>query len=593
MPRPTTVRVLIQTFGKYRWHLLALVVFGFIGALFEGIGINAAIPLMAFLTSGGALPTDFISRTIAALFAVFSISFTFRNLLIFVLALFMMRAVSMVVFGYVRGWVVADFLSSESETVLSRILFASWSFLLRQKLGNLQSTLGRDMQRTSNLLESLSQVIQSFTGFLMYLLVAINISATMTFFTVVGGGMLLLIVRPLLRKTQAAGAAMGKTEKQVAQFLSENIIGMKSLKASGAQTEAFKEGGGLLRTLRTHYIRLALVRSVSTSFFQPFSILFVVVLFSITYRSGSFSFISFAAALYLIQKIFTYLESGQGALHTMQELVPYAENILEMKKVLAENPEVAGTGSKPFAFTNELAFNNVAFGYGQGEQYREVLGGVSFAVPKGATVGLIGPSGAGKTSVADLVLRLFVQHSGSITLDGVSIQDISLGEWRNHLAYVSQDGFLLNATIADNIRFYRTDLTDDEVVAAAKQANIYNFVMTLPDGFDTQVGDRGVMLSGGQRQRVALARALARKPQLLILDEATSALDVESEHLIQHAIDELRGTVTVFVIAHRLSTVQNADHIVVLDHGQVVEQGSPATLGANPNSYFARASGMV
>jgi subfamily B ATP-binding cassette protein MsbA len=161
------------------------------------------------------------------------------------------------------------------------------------------------------------------------------------------------------------------------------------------------------------------------------------------------------------------------------------------------------------------------------------------------------------------------------------------------LAYVSQDGFLLNATIADNIRFYRTDLTDDEVVAAAKQANIYNFVMTLPDGFDTQVGDRGVMLSGGQRQRVALARALARKPQLLILDEATSALDVESEHLIQHAIDELRGTVTVFVIAHRLSTVQNADHIVVLDHGQVVEQGSPATLGANPNSYFARASGMV
>ncbi|MDP2652381.1 MAG: ATP-binding cassette domain-containing protein, partial [bacterium] len=177
-------------------------------------------------------------------------------------------------------------------------------------------------------------------------------------------------------------------------------------------------------------------------------------------------------------------------------------------------------------------------------------------------------------------------NEGTISLDGVPSADISLQEWRTHIGYVSQDVFLLNATIEDNIRFYNQELTTEDIENAAKQANIYNFISGLPEGFKTITGDRGVMLSGGQRQRIALARALASKPSLLILDEATSALDHESEKLIHESIHTLRGKVSVFIIAHRPSTVAEADAILVLDHGRIVERGTPRDLLQNTESYF-------
>jgi ABC-type multidrug transport system fused ATPase/permease subunit len=208
-------------------------------------------------------------------------------------------------------------------------------------------------------------------------------------------------------------------------------------------------------------------------------------------------------------------------------------------------------------------------------------------------VGFIGPSGAGKTTVADLMLRLFEPTEGKITLDGVPAQEIRLEDWRRHMGYVAQDVFLLNATIEENIRFYREDVTREDIERAAKQANIYDHIMSLPEGFSAAVGDRGVMLSGGQRQRIALARALVSRPSVLILDEATSALDHESEALIQEAIEALHGSVTVVLIAHRPSTILGADRIIVLEGGRVSEEGTPAQLLRRPDSYFARMQGSA
>ena len=265
--------------------------------------------------------------------------------------------------------------------------------------------------------------------------------------------------------------------------------------------------------------------------------------------------------------------------------MPYAENVEKFKTLFAEHKEVSTNGTGAFKFTKELTFDHVSFSY---TEEREVLSDVHFAIPRGKTVGLIGPSGAGKTSVADILLRLFEPTRGRVLIDGKPISDVSLESWRQHTGYVSQDIFLLNASIEENIRFYRPELTQEAVIAAAKKANCYEFIESLPEQFATVVGDRGVLLSGGQRQRIALARALATAPELLILDEATSALDSGSEDVIQEAIQGLRGSVTVLVIAHRLTTVENADLLVVLDQGKVVETGSPKELLAQPNSYFAR-----
>jgi ABC-type multidrug transport system fused ATPase/permease subunit len=579
-----SIRILWRTYGHYRWHLFALALAGFLSAILEGIGINAAIPLISFFTGGGA-SDDFISNAIKGLFAFLNIPFSFRYLLGFILGLFILRSVSMVVFGYVRGWISADFLGKESSELLGRLMNASWPFLLKQKMGTLQNTLVRDIQCSGSLLTVLGQLIQSGSGFLMYLLVALNISPKVTLYTLIGGGILFFVVRPLLRRTRVVAERVTQAEKDFAQFLGEHIIGMKSIKAAGGEEPALFSGRTQITLLRALSLRLTLVRSVSSSLFQPASLVLVVLLFISAYSTPGFSIISFAATLYLIQKIFIYLESGQNALHAIGEYLPYARNISAFKAELGRHRESVSDGDRPFAFKKVLSFSGVSFAYNEG---KPVLSDVSFDIRAGETIGLVGPSGSGKTSTADLLLRLFTPQKGALTVDGEPLDSFSLKDWRRHVGYVPQDAFLLNGTIEENIRFYHDDVSHEEIVVAAKQANIHDFIEGLPHGYNTQVGDRGVMLSGGQRQRIVLARALAGKPSLLILDEATSALDHESEKLIQETIAKLHGTVTVFIIAHRASTVAEADTIVVLSRGRIVERGAPQELLKDRSSYFSK-----
>ena len=577
-----------RIYRRYRWHIAALVVLGFLSAILEGVGINAAIPLISFFTGASSAPTDVVTHTIKSLFDFLHIPFSFRYLLGFILGLFIVRAVFMVVFGYVRGWIGADFLGKESEDVLRRTLLSSWPFLLKQKIGTVHSTLVRDVQQTGGLLGAVAQAVQSFSGFLMYLIVAINISPMMTLYTLGGGAVIMLIVRPLIRRTRNIGERAAGVEKQFSQFLSEHIIGMKSIKAAGAERVALVGGTAHIRTLRTFSIRQAFVQSVSASVFQPAVLILVVILFILTYRAPGFNVVSFAVALYLIQKIFTYLESGQNALIGISQFLPYAQNVYNFKKMLSEHREQPAEEGKPFIFNHSLSFDHVSFAYAESQP---VLTDISFSIVKGETIGLIGPSGAGKTSIADLLLRLFRPTEGTVYLDGMSADDIDVTEWRKHFGYVSQDVFLFNGTIEENIRFYRSELSSDDIIEAAKQSNIYAFIMGLPDGFKTFTGDNGVMLSGGQRQRIALARALAGRPSLLILDEATSALDSASEKLIQESIRNLHGNVTVCIIAHRLSTIEHSDRLFVLDRGKIIEEGTPAELRARQGSYFSKHHG--
>jgi len=207
--------VLWRTFVGYRWQIIVLIVLGIVSAALDGIGINALIPLISFFTSAGSGPTDFISRALQSLFSFAHIPFTFRYLLAFILGLFFARAVVMTFSGYIRGWISADFLGKESKTMLERMLQASWPFLLKQKIGTLQATLMRDIQRTENLLGVFAQLIQSFTGFFMYVLVALNISPLITLCTLIAGVVLLVIVRPFLSRSQAICSSRRKKATRI------------------------------------------------------------------------------------------------------------------------------------------------------------------------------------------------------------------------------------------------------------------------------------------------------------------------------------------------------------------------------------------
>lgn len=247
-------------------------------------------------------------------------------------------------------------------------------------------------------------------------------------------------------------------------------------------------------------------------------------------------------------------------------------NLEMIQRILEENYQAVNNGPTVFnRLAQHIRFENITFAY---PGRSEVLNNVSIEFTKGKKIAIVGPSGSGKTTIADLITRLFDPNSGRILVDGVDLKEFDISSWLEKIAYVSQDTFVFHASIAENIAFGRKGVTKAEIEEVARIAHAHEFIMELPDGYETIVGDRGLKLSGGQRQRLAIARAVLRKPEIIILDEATSALDSASEAVVQRAMNEIAKDRTVIMIAHRLSTVHDVDKIVVLSAGKIVEEGT-------------------
>ena len=265
----------------------------------------------------------------------------------------------------------------------------------------------------------------------------------------------------------------------------------------------------------------------------------------------------------------------------IQKSLAAADRVFETLDTMPEVQEKKNAITLP-KVQGHIVFDHVSFAY---DKDHEALTDFNLEVKPGQVVALVGPSGAGKSTVANLLPRFYDITGGKLTIDGVNIKDVTFSSLRQQIGLVPQETMLFNASVHDNILYGRLDASEEEVIAAAKAANAHEFIMDLPQGYDTHVGDRGNALSGGQRQRIAIARAILKNPQILILDEATSALDTESEKIVQAALDRLMEGRTAVVIAHRLSTVRNADDIVVIDHGKIVEEGTHTELLAKNGLY--------
>ena len=576
-------RLLKAAFWSYRSKFLLMLGLGLAAGIFGGIGIGAIIPLFSFLTKGQSTETDIISKTIEKFFSLTHLPYNLPLLLAFMVVIFILKAIVHYLSYHYNQKLSTDYEKQSRSELFKKTLHADWPYLLEQKIGHLETVLFQDIYTSAGILTCLSGLIMTATSLVLYALIAVNISASITFLTFGIGLILFFLLKPLFFKLRRTAAALAALSKQVTHHISEHTIGAKTVKTMGADQEVIKHGDEYFENYRKMRVKIELYNRLPGTFLEPVGFLFISLVLLYQYYFGNvFSIASFAAIVYIVQKEFSFMQALQSNLNNINQALPHLKIVMDYQEKTARHAEI-NSGLKLFRLKENIEFKNISFAY---DKKNKILSGLNFLIKKGEAVGLIGSSGAGKTTLVDLILRLFPPGSGEILVDGQNAFEIDLAGWRKKIGYVSQDTFLLNDTIENNIRFYNKHLTKEEVKEAAELAHIRDFIEKQPNKFSTVVGERGVKLSGGQKQRIILARVLARKPEFLILDEATSALDNESEALIQKSIEHLRGKTTVLIIAHRLSTIMSTDNLFVLENGKITEQGAPQELLKDKDSYF-------
>ncbi len=460
--------------------------------------------------------------------------------------------------------------------LFGHLLTLELGFFQRTRAGQLISGIITEVDQTKTVISaSLLSFFQNLVVVAVTLFILSQISLRLTLLTLAFVPFLVLGLQSLLRRLRAHARARAHERGEITATVTERLGAIRLIRSYGEEARETAHFGSQADRYRKRVIRTQRFSSLTSPITEVFSGFLVIL---IIWAGTKPALVGLAAPLapeaiivFLMAalKLTSPLKTIASFPATMAVTLASAERVFDFLD--QPSTEVDRPGDEAARFNREIAFDRVSFRYGDGDL---VLRDISFSLGKGRVVALVGPSGAGKTTVADLLPRFHDPTMGQVLMDGVPLTRLGRRSLRALMGVVSQDTVLLNDTVRGNIAYGSPGATAEQVEAAARAANADAFIAELPQGYDTMLGERGTRLSGGQRQRIAIARALLRDPPILILDEATSALDTESERLVQQAIERLMRERTVLVIAHRLATVRYADEIVVLDSGRIVQRGS-------------------
>jgi len=564
-----------------------------LAALLDGFAIALLIPFLNILfhQPSTSLKSGWVSKllnaTVGSQIVQGNEMRSLRNVILLVMASVLLKNLLV--------WIAGQFGATLQEFVTRDLRNAVYRHLAHLPLGYFtQMKAGQILSRVINdtfearliLTQIVTQGLQSASLVVVYIAILFSISWKLTLIALIILPLLGVSLQPMLKRLRKGNLRRGNVHGEMTSVLQETISGIRLVKASGTESyeEArFADGSNKYARSSLKMTRLALVAPPVTEVIGTLIAVLVLWIGALqVLQSSTMTGATLLAFLTLVLRLLQPLKQLSQMRTTAQSSLASAERLFEILDSPAEFQRDSGTRDKA-TFERELRFENVTFAY---EEDAPVLSGIDLVARKGEVVALVGPSGSGKSTLVDLIPRFYEPGEGRILLDGVDTREIKLPALRSLTGIVSQETVLFHDSVRNNIAYGAPGrYTQEQIEAAARAANAHEFIVELPDGYDTMLGERGTRLSGGQRQRLAIARALLSDPPILILDEATSALDTESERLVQEAVDRLLQGRTVFVIAHRLSTVTHADQILVLDRGEIVERGTHAELLAKRGAY--------
>lgn len=575
------------------WFLLTILL-GFSGALFNGVSTALIVPvILNFVGQKVDLTTaPSIIQTIMSPFDIIPQAYRLAVMAGVIILTIILKNLAIYASTLTSSSLTRSLTCDLREAGLQLLLEVDLNFYAKTKVGDLINRLGGEVGRTASAISTAIKMIIIAITILVFVGLLLSISWQLTLASTAMLSLVALANQYAIYRSKCFGKQLSEMSRAYSIRVLEVLSGIRLVKATGNEEREYQQIKKLIRDREKadfeSQVNSAAITPVSevTGIVALMLIVFLSrLLFADEINSLSAVVLTYLLVLLRLLPFISQLNTVRSQFANTAASVEIVDDFLRR-----DNKPFMGSGSVPYgALQDGVYFKQVSFAYSNHPNL--VLQDVNLYLPRGTTLALVGASGAGKSTLADLLPRFYDPTSGCITLDNKNLREFELKSLRRAMGIVSQDTFLFNDSVHNNIAYARPEATDDEIIAAAKRANAYEFIVKLPQGLKTLIGDRGVMLSGGQRQRLAIARALLQNPEILILDEATSALDTVSERLVQAAIDEVSRDRTTLVIAHRLSTVQKAHQIAVMDQGRVVEIGTHKEL-LNKDGYYSHLYAM-